>query len=249
MAHARDCVDALICHMRTLGVDINICQLDQATTSCSLHALASANTRAMHFSVGSQLHHLLGSESGYCTFGLLTGPQIPSRIRERRFSHRQLLQIDPETGLDAVIEPGFSAYTFSIREQHLLALAEQEGLRGMATLLAGAGTEKAAPLTYLADIRRAVTKAFNTGLADPSDAASDEFFEYELPLMLMRTWLAAGPDNAQHVRASTRARARQRAVAYIREQGAGIGSVEVAEVVDAALARLADQRSTASSSS
>ena len=207
-------------------MDLSFCQLDRGFRPCNLQVVQARHCTLMRFDVGNRVHHLLPPAQGYRTFGLLAHEQAPSTLGDGRFEDDALLQIDPDRGLDATIESGFSGFTFAVNERRLAETAALLGVRRESALQSHTGVTKPMPAAYLRHLRRRLPVVIRQALAAPDDAAVVAFFDEELPALLVRGWCIGTPHATRTARLSTRSRAFQRAAEAIRCESIEIRTIE-----------------------
>lgn len=223
--HRRDSLDEFILDIRDLGVEVTATQLDRHTQPSALAVVASASTTVMHYEVGSRIHHLLGAGQRSHTFGLLAGPQASARIANREFGPEDILQIDPGSGLDSVIEAGFSGYTCSVREERLLEVATLQGVEDLSVLSRGLGTEKPVSEVYRTRLRNSLEQMIPFARTHPYAPSVHEFMEFELPAFLVRGWCYEQLQQQNH-RLPARSRVLRRAVEVMRAEGGETLNIE-----------------------
>lgn len=226
LSHERESLDEFILDIRDIGVEVTATQLDRDTQPSSLEVVDSVSTRVMRCAVGSRIHHLLGAGPGCHTFGLLAGPQAPTRIASREFGPEDILQVDPMSGLDAVVEAGFLGYIFSVGEERLLEVATLQGVEDLSTLSRGQGTVKPVPDAYRMQIRNSLEQMILFARTDPQALAVREFMDSELPALLVRGWCYEQLLQQNDHSPSSRSRALRRAVELVRAEGGETVTVE-----------------------
>lgn len=226
LSHKRESVDEFLLDIRDVGIEVTATQLDRDTQPSSLEVVRYANTNVMRYAVGSRIHHLLGAGSGCRTFGLLAGPQAPTRIGSREFGSEDILQVDPMNGLDAVIEAGFSGYTFSVREDRLLEVAILHGVEDLSIFSRDLGTAKPVPDAYRMQLRKSLEQMILFAQTHPQALAVREFMDCEFPALLVRGWCYEQLLQQQNDSPSSRSRVLQRAVEMVRAEGGETVSVE-----------------------
>jgi AraC family transcriptional regulator, ethanolamine operon transcriptional activator len=225
-SHERDSLDEFILDIRDFGVEVMATQLDRDTQPSSLEVVGSANTNVMRYAVGSRTHHLLGARSGYHTFGFLAGPQLPTRIASREFGPADILQVDPRSGLDAVIEAGFSGYTFSVKENRLREVAALQGVEDLSMLSLGLGGVKPVPGAYRTQLRNSLEQMILLSRAHPQTMAVRDFLDSELPALLVRGWCYERLLQQKNHSPASRGRVLRRAVELVRAEGGETVTVE-----------------------
>lgn len=202
------------------GFELEYCQLKSDQADSAMDVLATEVVRASRFQVGSHIHHHILSEGGTLTFGLLDGPQQGTLIEGIEFHPGDLLLAKGDLGIDAVISSGFTGRVIAIDESHLAMVAEQHEF----DLPQEAGTERRLrpdQRIRLEGLLRDVSQSPHLGL---SASALTDVLDTELPLALLAGWSASDSRPASH--RSTRRRACNRAVDYIRSSAGEVRTVQ-----------------------
>ena len=219
-----DSLDEYICELRGLGYELEACQLDQEKTPSTVSIATSEALTITRFDIGNRTHHLLKCPVGYRTFGVLARDQAPSQIRGRPLATDYVLVADPDIGVDAVNEPGFSVFAITIAEERLLEAAEFHEFSKTGELLRGVGMAKPASTELTTSIRQLCQQALLHGGEIPEVASHTQT---DLPVALLSAWDDGDPlVRSRRANASTRQRALQRAVDFLRSSGPEVLSVE-----------------------
>jgi AraC-like DNA-binding protein len=207
-------MDEFICGLTGLGVEASVCQLDTSLKPASFTMASSESTRLFRFDIGNCAHHLLGPEPGCETFGILVGEQAPTRIGSREFGPTQILRIDPETGLDALLQPGFSGYTVSVRQKRLQQLGALDGRFGQF-----GGPPRTLPPSLQRVLRHGLSWSIAEAQSLGATAELEQFLEYELPRLMLLAWSTQQADSIDRSSLAGRSRARERALHHIWHKG------------------------------
>lgn len=186
---------------------------------------ASTNTSVTAYSVGSRMHHLLGGEAGCHTFGLLSRDQSPSRVLNRAFGSGDMLHIDPERGLEAVTEAGFSGYTIAINRARLRQVAELMECVGYDDEIAVTGLERPIKDDLARELRLRLHQLVSQQPPGDSDAVS-LFLESQLPALVLSAWCGSERLEASSATLPARRRVLGRALEYIHAYAGGQCTVE-----------------------
>jgi AraC-like DNA-binding protein len=199
--------------INNLGWGADFRQLDLAHASSRLRAAATENTVLLRVDCGNRMHQRAMPVKDCQTFGILAHPQAPGRIGHRVLDSESLLFIDPCNGLDAVVEPGFTAYTFSIRNDRLRQLAELQELPAPIIAGAMAGSERPLAPLQLATIRSELEGILL--LTEAGDTSNDMInrLESELPALLLKNWV--GTTSQYTGRIDNRTKVLQRALEFL----------------------------------
>jgi len=224
--HERDSLDEFILDIRDLGVEVTATQLDRYNQPSVLEVVGSANTCVMRYKVGNRIHHLLGAGPGCRTFGLLAGPQAPTHIASREFGPEDILQVDPGCGLDAVIEAGFSGYTFSVSEERLQEVATLHGVEDISILSRGMGAVRPVPEAYRTKLRNSLEQMISLARSHPQALSVREYLDLELPAFLVQGWCYDQLLQQEKYSLSSRSRVLRRAVELVRAEGGESVTVE-----------------------
>lgn len=202
------------------GFELEYCQLKSDQADSAMQVFATEAVRASRFQVGSHIHHHILSEGGALTFGLLDGPQCGTLIEGREFHPGDLLLAKGDLGIDAVISSGFIGRVISIDESHLAMLAEQHEL----DLPQEAGTERCLRPDQRIRLERLLRDVSESQFLGPSFCELAGVLDTSVPLALLAAW--SGSDARPACHHSTRQRACNRAVEYIRNSGGEVRTVQ-----------------------
>ena len=224
---ARESMEEFACLVNNAGWQLDYCQLTPDLSPSSMNFIASPNVEINRFKVGSRLHHRIATPRDMYTFALLTGEQRSSWVDGRELRPGDLLFAHSDHGIDAVNDAGFDAFVVNVSKEQMRTLADCHGLG----LPEGAGTER-----ELSSANVLALEGLLTGIQCPVGHDPQwhqrELIDTELPLALLSAWNGTIP--APDSGASSRMRACNRAVEYIRSAGGNVRSVQ--QICDAAAA-------------
>lgn len=196
-----------------MGWETDFRQLDLACGASQLRAAATDNAVLMRVDFSNRMHQRATPIKGCQTFGILARPQAPGKIGSRVLESESLLLMDPGCGLDAVVEPGFAAYTFSVNDNRLRQLAELQELPDPTSAIARPGSERALDPLQLAAIRSSLADILLQADAGGTPQATQAMMESELPAVVLRNWFGAA--DRLPPRTSNRARVLRRALEFL----------------------------------
>jgi AraC family ethanolamine operon transcriptional activator len=196
-----------------MGWETDFRQLDLGRGSSQLRAVATDNAVLMRVDFSNRMHQRAVPVKDCQTFGILARPQAPGKIGSRVLESESLLLMDPGCGLDAVIEPGFAAYTFSVNDNRLRQLAELQELPDPTAAIARPGSERALDPLQLASIRSSLADILLQADAGATVQATQAMMESELPAVVLRNWFGAA--GRLSPRTSNRARVLRRALEFL----------------------------------
>jgi hypothetical protein len=150
---AHDSVEEYCFALNGLGWETDFRQLSPGPGTSAFRAAATDTAAVLRVDCCSRIHQRAVPIQGYQTFGIPFRQQAPGKIGSRVLESNSLLLIDPHHGLDAVVEPGFSAYTVSVSDLRLQQLADLHELPDPTTSVAVPGSERVPEPPLLAQIK------------------------------------------------------------------------------------------------
>ncbi len=193
-----------------MGWDSDVLQLDRSAGISTFRGQMTPDLILSLFHFSNKIHQRAMPIPGYHTFGMLAGPQAPTSYSGQILDQDSLSLMNQGNGLDAFSEAGFTGLTIALRDELLHSLAEQHEL-------AAPGSDnwgwQQGPLVsdpaMLAAIRRQVLRCFQGTCELDED-------ELEIDLALRVLTLGSQGRAAAPSRFPSRARARRRALGYLR---------------------------------
>jgi AraC family ethanolamine operon transcriptional activator len=187
-----------------MGWETDFHQLDLGQGCSRLRAAATDKVVLMRVDFSNRMHQRANLVAGCQTFGVLAGPQKSGRIASRVLDSDSLLFMDPRSGLDAVVESSFAAYTFSVSNDCLQQLAEVYELPDPVSRAARPGSERAIPVGQLTAIRSSLEEALQQSEANLATEQTRKLLESELPGLVLRSWFGANDRPSPQPRNRTR---------------------------------------------
>lgn len=195
------------------GWEADFRQLDLARGTSQLRAAATDNTVLIRLDLSNRMHQRAMPVKGCQSFGVLAQPQAPGKIGPRVLESESLLFMDSTSGLDAVVESGFAAYTLSVSDDRLRQLADLQELPDPTVAAARAGSERALAPLQLATMRNILQDILLQAGAGDSLRETKNLLDFELPALVLRNWF--GGADRPSPRTRNRARVVSRALEYL----------------------------------
>jgi len=196
-----------------MGWETDFRQLDLGQGCSRLRATATEKVVLMRVDFSNRMHQRANLVEGCQTFGILAGPQKSGKIASRVLDSESLLLMDPCSGLDAVVESNFAAYTFSVNDDCLRRLAEVYELPDPVSKAAKPGSERALPFGQLTAIRSSLEEALQQAETYLAPKMTCSLIESEIPGLVLRSWF--GADDLPSPQVRNRTRVLRKALDYI----------------------------------
>ena len=209
--------------LNVLGWNAEMRQLEKGAGINSFSTVATQYAAAICFDFERRNHQIALPPSGFTTFGLPARPQAPGRIANRSLESESILNIDPEQGMDAVVEGGFSGLTLAFPDERIHYLGECLELPDE-VLRYERGTERQPNAATIDQLREAAQGAIRLLQQNPENTAAITLLESELPMAMIEAW--HGGRSMPRGKAHTRYRVMRRALEYIDAHPAEPHSIE-----------------------
>jgi len=188
---AHDSVEEYCFALNGLGWESDFRQLSPGRGTSAFRAAATDTAAVLRVDFCNRLHQRAVPMKGCQTFGVPFRQQAPGKVGSRVLESNSLLLIDPHHGLDAVVEPGFSAYTFSVSDIRLQQLADLHELPDPTTSAAVPGSERVPEASQLAQIKSVLETVLRQVDTPASLDDTRNLMDLELPGMILRAWFGA----------------------------------------------------------
>jgi AraC family ethanolamine operon transcriptional activator len=202
------------CHMiEALGWETQWRQLDLARGLSDLRVVSTQQTGVMRLDLNNRMHQRAVPIKGCRTFGIPVRQQTPGKLGCRVMDTGSLIYMDPYHGLDAVVEPGFTAFTIAIREEQLAEMAALYELPDPLSHAAKPGSARVLKHRQSIALNSTLQNILQLAEAGCGPDLIRQQLDLELPGMLLRNWFATH-ESPSHS-ANNRSRAVSRALEYL----------------------------------
>ena len=171
-----------------IGWDQQFRQLDRQNGPASIKLAASKKTQLTRVQYSNLIHQQITPPKDCINFGILAQSQAPLKLGKSEVQAESLMHFGTDSGLDAVVQAGFHAYTLSFSKDHLLEMAERHELAlpdnglGLSTSASEIGTMR----TH--EIRQLIKETIAFSAHPQAIHTVLEAMESTLPLLILQSW-------------------------------------------------------------
>ncbi len=207
-----------------LGWEQELRQLDHATGPTKIQVSASNRAQIISVQYSNHIHQQIMPPEDCINFGILAKSQTPLRLENCEVSSESLMHFDRDYGLDAVVNPGFHAYTFSFAKDHLCELAEQHELPVPDGRLRPTSSARVIGSARTKEIRNLVEEVMLSPAHAEATQVTLQAMESTLPILVLQNWYGSTEPPIQPL--ANRTRALRKAIEYINTHPQQAVSVE-----------------------